>query len=213
MNAAPRTVQCPAAESSVGRDTEPSPSEITTALDGLQSGDAWARERFLRLVYDDLLRIPRGQMRGERRDHTLQATALVNEAYLRLFRRDDVQWSNRRQFFAAAAEVMRRVLIDHARERLAAKRRGDRTPLAIEEEIAVFHRAPEQLLAINEALTELETEHPDKAQLVKMRFFAGLTLEEIAAALGMSHSTVKREWRFARAWLMNAFGDLDAPED
>lgn len=179
---------------------------LTHVLRAAGEGDVRARMRLLSLIYGDLHRIAASQMRGERIDHTLQPTALVHEAYLRLFGENPAGWENRAHFFAAAAESMRRILVDHARARAADKRGGGRTRSCLEQvrESAVIDDSaddPRVFLDIDEALREFERIEPEKATIVKMRFYGGLGMEEIAAALGISVRTVKRHWRYARAWL------------
>lgn len=164
-------------------------------------GDASARERMLPLVYDELRRLAAGYLRRERAGHTLQPTALVHEAYLRLIDQRRADWTNRAQFVGLAAVMMRRILVNHARDRLAAKRGGaaDRLPLTLAGEPA---GSPEiEVLELHQALDRLAERDRRKAEIVELRFFGGLTMEEIAAAVGVSLATVEREWQFARAWL------------
>jgi RNA polymerase sigma factor (TIGR02999 family) len=186
------------------------PGEITRVLDDLGRGEDDARGRLLRLVYDEIHRLARAAVRGESPDRTLQATALINEAYLRLFGGAPVHWENRAHFFASAAEVMRRVLIDAARKRKADKRGGglSRTPLL--DDRASITSDPASLLAIDEALQQLAAEDAQRAAIVKLRFFSGLSAEEAAAALGLSLRTLEREWRFARAWLLVRLADQNS---
>jgi RNA polymerase sigma factor (TIGR02999 family) len=153
-------------------------------------------------VYQELRRVAAQKMAGEAADHTLGATALVHEAWLRLGV-GDRKWENRAHFFAAAADTMRRVLVDHARRRKAQRRGGGWNRVdAVEAEEAASPSCDEQILAVHEALEDLTAEHPDKARLVKLRFFGGLTSEEAAEVLGISAPTATRHWAFARAWLM-----------
>lgn len=194
----------------------PRSHEITGVLSGLASGDTRARQRLFELIYDELHRMARGAMRNERSDHTLQPTALVNEAYLRLVGDRPGQWQSRAHFFGAAAEVMRRILIDHAREKSAAKRGGGARPgpLGFDLDVAAAEQRHEEILAIDEALARLEASDPRKAEIVKLRFFAGLSTDEIAAVLEVSPITVKRDWRYARAWLNRQVdGDPESPQD
>jgi len=181
--------------------------EITRWLQQWSTGDAEAAERVLPLVYEELRRIAAGQLRRERRSgHTLQATAIVNEAYLRLAGQEGLRWPSRTQFFAFASHLIRRILVDHARTRLAARRGGQmqRITLAEIEELAGPAPGPNpDLLALDEALTALEALDTRKALIVELRYFAGLSVEETAAHLGVSVETVGREWRRARAWLFN----------
>jgi RNA polymerase sigma factor (TIGR02999 family) len=194
--------------SASGGDTQP--GEITRVLDDLGRGAEDARERLLHLVYDEIHRMARAALRGESPDLTLQATALINEAYLRLLGGPPVQWQNRAHFFASAAEVMRRVLIDSARRRKADKRGGGLNRAPLLDDRASVTSDPAALLAIDEALEQLATQDSQRAEIVKLRFFSGLSAEEAAAALGMSLRTLEREWRFARAWLLVRLADQES---
>jgi RNA polymerase sigma factor (TIGR02999 family) len=181
-------------------------SDVTQILSRIESGDPTASELLLPLVYNELRRLARANMSNERAEHTLQATALVHEAYLRLVGDEKTRWDGRGHFFGAAAEAMRRILIEHARRKNATKRGGDheRVPL---DDLPCFITPcdnMDDLLALNEALDGLAREAPDKAELVKLLFFAGLNLEEAAAAQGISRSSAYRHWLFARAWLHDA---------
>jgi len=176
-------------------------SDVTQILSQIESGDPSAADQLLPLVYNELRKLAAQKMAQEKPGQTLQATALVHEAYLRLVGSDEPQqWDGRGHFFAAAAEAMRRILVDLARRRAAQKRGGDReqVPLA---EIPEPGDEPVDLLTLDEALKRLEQLHPDKAQVVKLRFFAGCTLEEMADVLGISRATAERKWAYARAWL------------
>jgi RNA polymerase sigma factor (TIGR02999 family) len=177
------------------------PQAITRLLNAWQQGDAGARDRLFVLVYEELRRRAAAHLRRERRDHTLRPTALVHEAYLRLMGQDRAQWQGRSQFFAIASETMRRVLVDHARERKAAKRGGTAVRVALEEDVASTDAREVDLIALDTALDELAALDPRKSRLVEMRFFGGLEMEEIAAVLGISRATADRDWRFARRWL------------
>jgi RNA polymerase sigma factor (TIGR02999 family) len=177
--------------------------EITKLLQTWSAGDSAAVEELLPLVYDELRHIAARQLRQERAGHTLQATAVVNEAYLRLQGHEGFQWPSRSHFFAFAAHLIRRVLVDHARHRNRAKRGGglERVTLAEAADLAL-ERAPD-LEALDEALTCLEALDPRKAAVVELRFFGGLTTDEIAQHLSVSPETVGREWRRAKAWLFD----------
>jgi RNA polymerase sigma factor (TIGR02999 family) len=178
-------------------------SEVTRILTAIEQGEAGAADQLLPLVYDNLRRLAAWHMAQERPGQTLQATALVHEAWLRLVGQEDSQWDGRRHFLAAAAEAMRRILIDNARRKQAARHGGGlhRTELK-PDELPIAGGAPDdELLAVDEALAALAAHDPSKAELVKLRYFAGFTLEETAAALGMSLRTTKRDWAYARAWL------------
>jgi RNA polymerase sigma factor (TIGR02999 family) len=171
-----------------------------------QWGDPQAAEQLLPLVYDELRRLAAQRLAQEKPGQTLQATALVHEAYLRLVDVEKVQhWESRGHFFAAAAEAMRRILVEHARRSHAQKRGGGRKKLDLREVAEDPAEDSVDLLALDDALRELEAKHPEKAQVVKLRFFAGSTLEETASLLGVSRATAQRHWAYARAWL---FGRL-----
>jgi len=189
---------------------EPAKPQVTALLQQWSRGDRDALEKLTPLVYEELRGIAAGYMRDERPGHTLQATALVHEAYVRLIGQKRVSWQNRAHFFGIAAQLMRRILIDHARRRQAAKRGvGGALRLTAGVDVA---GAPEQdfdLLAIDGALLRLEQLDADQARIVELRFFGGLTVEETAEVAGVSTATVKREWRTARAWLRHEVG-LDA---
>src|SRR5689334_1536511 len=178
-----------------------SPEEVTQLLLDWSGGNKEALDRLMPLMYDELRRLARQQMRRERRGHTLQTTALVNEAYLRLIDQRNVQWQNRVHFLAVAAKLMRRILIDYARSRQVAKREGELRKVSIDEAASVAREPDASLIAIDDALASLETLDPRKAQVIEMRFFGGLTIEETAAALNTSHATIERDWTTARAWL------------
>ena len=178
--------------------------KATALLLASASGDGQAREQMLPLIYDELRRLAASYLRRERPDHTLQPTALVHEAYIRLIDQRQVDWSNRAQFIGLAAVMMRRILVNHARDRIAAKRGGsaERVPLTI---VAELIGAPEvDLLSLDEALDRLAALDGRKSQIVELKFFGGLTMDEIAATLGVSRATVERDWTFARAWLYRA---------
>jgi RNA polymerase sigma-70 factor (ECF subfamily) len=165
-------------------------------------GDAGAFDRLVPLVHSELRRLARRYMGRERPGHTLQATALVNEAYMRLVAVNQVHWQNRAHFFAMAARMMRRILVDSARARGNDKRGGRARKVSFDEALLVSKEAQQDLVALDEALTALEVVHPRKSQVVELRFFGGLSLEEAAEALHVSTDTVKRDWRFAKLWLL-----------
>ncbi len=175
--------------------------EIRGLLDLVARGDAAAAERVFTRLYDELKRIARAQMRGERRDHTLSPTALVNEAYLKLVASPPDHVEGRRHFFSIAARAMRQVLIDHARRKLASRRGGDAHFVTFDEEHRSTAATAASVIAVHDALDDLERRDPRLAKIVECRFFAGLEQAEIAGLLGISVSTVKRDWRAARAWL------------
>lgn len=172
--------------------------EVTQLLNDMSSGNEQSPDRLLELVYDDLRRLAGAYMQNERSDHTLQATALVHEAYVRLVDWKNVTWQNRAQFFSIAAEVMRKVLIDHARARQTNKRRGHK--LVLDEALSIPDQKPLDLLALEEALQTLEKVDPRQAKIVELRFFGGLSIEETAYVLKVGESTVRRDWTFAKAW-------------
>jgi RNA polymerase sigma factor (TIGR02999 family) len=177
-------------------------SDVTRILSAIELGDPSAAEQLLPLVYDELRKLAGQRLAQEKPGQTLQATALVHEAYLRLVGGDKAQpWSGRGHFFAAAAEAMRRILVEQARKRARLKRGGDRQRLDLDALQLSMPEAADELLALDEALTEFAHKHPDKAALVKLRYFAGLTVDEAADSLGISASTADRHWTFARAWL------------
>ena len=164
-------------------------------------GDQGAREALIPLVYDELRRLARRYLRRERPDHTLQSAALVNEAYLRLIRQDQPQWQNRAHFFGVAAQLMRHILVDHARNRAAAKRGAGAPRLTLDPDVALPQARDVDLVALDDALNQLAALDPQQSRLVELRFFGGLSIEETSVVLGVSPATVKREWATARAWL------------
>ena len=164
-------------------------------------GDQAAREALIPLVYDELRRLARRYLRRERPDHTLQSAALVNEAYLRLIRQDQPQWQNRAHFFGVAAQLMRHILVDHARNRTAAKRGAGAPRLTLDPEIALPQQRDVDLVALDDALNQLAAMDQQQSRVVELRFFGGLSIEETSVVLGVSPATVKREWATARAWL------------
>jgi RNA polymerase sigma-70 factor, ECF subfamily len=184
---------------------EPSHSEVTILLAEVTKGNQDAIPKLVPLVYDEMRRLAGRYMRRERTNHTLQATALVHEAYLKMVeQRSD--WRSRAHFFGVAAQVMRHVLIDHARGHTRMKRGGAKEAMALDEALVFSPEKSEELLAVDEALERLAKLDPRQAKVVEMRFFGGLTVEETAEALGISPITVKRDWSLARAWL---YGDLE----
>jgi RNA polymerase sigma-70 factor, ECF subfamily len=178
-----------------------SPGEVTNLLIQLKNGNRDAEPRLVPLVYAELRRLAGHYMRGERPGHTLQATALVHEAYLRLVGQKEISWQNRAHFFGVAANLMRRILVDHARAKQAKKRGGSGQKLSLDEAVLVKPEAPEQFLALDEALERLAKRDPRQSRIVELRFFGGLSEEETAEVLGISTRTVKRDWSVARAWL------------
>jgi RNA polymerase sigma factor (TIGR02999 family) len=177
-------------------------SEITHILSAIEGGNPQAAEQLLPLVYEELRKLAAQKLAQEKPGQTLEATALVHEAYLRLVDTEIVQhWNSRGHFFAAAAEAMRRILVDTARSKNAKKRDGGRRRVEMEVDQLAARQHDEKLLALDEALAKLEQQHPAKAQLVKLRYFAGLSIREAAETLGISTATADRYWAYARAWL------------
>jgi RNA polymerase sigma-70 factor (ECF subfamily) len=179
----------------------PSAGDVTQFLADLQNGHPHVASQLMPLVYDELHRVARHQMRHERADHTLQATALVHEAYLRLVHQPERTWQNRAHFIGVAAGVMRRILVDHARARQTAKRGNLAQRVPLEEPLLLSDEQSDELVALDEALDRLARFDARQGRVVELRFFGGLTVEETAEALGISPKTVKRDWSVARAWL------------
>ena len=180
---------------------ELSSTDVTALLVQLSKGDKSVIERLMPLVYDELHRRAAGYMRKERANHTLQPTALVHEAYLKLVQQRESNWKNRAHFLAVAAQLMRRILIDHARARLSAKRGGEAELVSLDEAFQFRTDTPAGLLSVDDALTKLEKLDPRQGRIVEMRFYGGLTVDETAEVLSVSSRTVEREWTLARAWL------------
>ncbi len=177
---------------------------VTRLLAELRAGRPDVAEQVLPLVYDELRAIAARHMRRERPGHTLQATALVHDAFLKLVDQTRVEWQDRAHFFAIASQAMRRILVDHARARAAAKRGAGAAAVSMDETVLLGEQSalsPEELLSLDAALDELASLDPGHARIVELRYFGGMTIEETAAALGMSPATLKREWSLARAWL------------
>ena len=175
--------------------------DITQLLEQAAEGDASALTALLPVVYEEMRRLAHRQLRTERRNHTLNTTALVHEAYLKLVKLERIRWQNRAQFFALAAQAMRRVLVDYAVKRKALKRGGGKAHVPLEDATVLSEQQAESILALNEALRRLAAISERQHQVVEYRFFAGLSIEETADALGISIATVKRDWTVARAWL------------
>jgi RNA polymerase sigma-70 factor, ECF subfamily len=181
--------------------TDRSSQNITRLLLDWRAGDQAALDQLAPLVYDELRRLAHRRLRHERPGHTLQTTALVNEAYLRLIDQREVSWQNRAHFFAVAARLMRRILVDYARSRHYAKRAGEEHKVALEEAAEVSDERGAELIAVDEALQSLAAFDERKSRVVELRFFGGLTIDETAEVLQVSHATIEREWTTARAWL------------
>jgi RNA polymerase sigma-70 factor, ECF subfamily len=175
--------------------------EVTRLLREIRSGKKEAEEKLIPIVYKELRRLAAHYLREERPDHTLQPTALVHEAYLRLAKIQGIDWQGRSHFFATAAGVMRRILVDHARHRDANKREGFRDAIALEEALVVSHSRGANLIALDEALDRLSKLSLRQSKIVELRFFGGMSEEETGSVLGVSARTVKRDWRMAKAWL------------
>jgi RNA polymerase sigma factor (TIGR02999 family) len=187
-------------------------NDVTRILSAIEHGDPQAAGKLLPLVYDELRKLAAQRLAQEKPGQTLQATALVHDAYLRLLGPGDAQgWDGPGHFFAAAAEAMRRILVDNARRKRTAKHGGGHRRRDLDD-VEIAAGAPvEDLMALDDALTRLAAEDPDKAELVKLRYFAGLSLEEAALALGISPATAKRRWAYARAWLFREVGGPEPP--
>ena len=179
---------------------DPPTHEVTVLLSRVSAGDESAPGKLLELVYDDLRHLAAAYMQNERSDHTLQATAVVHEAYLRLVDWENVTWENRAQFFAVAAQVMRRVLVDHARGKTAAKRDGSQQKLGLDDAVSFANEKEFDVLVLEEALSSLEKLDPRQAKIVELRFFGGLSIEEVAHVMKLSTTTIRREWTIAKAW-------------
>lgn len=181
-------------------DSRP-PEDVTQLLIAWSDGDQVARDQLMSVVYEELHRLARRYMRRESPGHTLQTSALVNEAFLRLVDQRNVHWQNRAHFFAIAAQMMRRILVDHARGRGYAKRGGGARPISLDEGLIVSDQRNAEVVAIHEALEELAKFDARKSEVVELRFFGGLTIDETAEVLGVSSATVRSDWTTAKAWL------------
>jgi RNA polymerase sigma-70 factor, ECF subfamily len=188
-----------------------SSKQVTQLLADWSQGNLEARDALMPLVYNELRQLAASYLRRERSDHTLQATALVNEAYLRLVEQDNVNWQNRHHFFGAAANLMRRVLVDHARAHVAEKRGSGLPKVALTEAIAMSQEQPADMLALDQSLTRLAALDPQQGRIVELRVFAGLTVEETGEVLGVSPATVKRDWAVAKAWLLREIRKEEIP--
>jgi RNA polymerase sigma factor (TIGR02999 family) len=178
------------------------PESVTQLLVDWTKGDQKALDKLMPLVYNELRRLAGNYLRRERQNHTLQPTALVNEAYLKLIDQKNARWQNRAQFYGVAAQLMRRILVDHARQHQAAKRGGsDQQRLSITSAETIIKQPELDFLALNEALNELAELDAQQSRIVELKFFGGLSIEETAEVLGVGHATVERDWKMARAWL------------
>jgi RNA polymerase sigma factor (TIGR02999 family) len=188
-------------------------ADVTRLLDAAAAGDPKAAAELLPFVYDELRKLAAGRMASEAPDHTLQPTALVHEAFLKLVGPvPGATWNGRTHFYAAAAEAMRRILVDHARRKRRVRHGGGRKRVDFPEAEVVAEAPSDNLLALDEALTSFAAADPQKAELVRLRYFAGLTLEESAGLLGISRATAARHWAYARAWLFDAMSEGDEPQ-
>lgn len=176
-------------------------SHITRRLQAWDGGDAEALNNLIQIVYKELRRLANHYLSSERVDHTLQPTALVHEAYLRLMGQTRVRWQNRSHFFGVAAQMMRRILVDHAKANHRAKRGGPAPKLSLDEAMNIYREPDEQIIALDEALLRLKAIDPRKSETVELRYFGGLSVEETAEVLNVSVNTVMRDWNMARAWL------------
>ena len=194
--------------------TTPSPSqqEVTQLLADWSDGDEGALDKLIPLVQPELHRLAHHYMSRERTGHTLQTTALLNEAYLQLVDDSTRNWQNRTHFMAVAAQLMRRIMVDHARERCSLKRGGGALRVTLDDAALVTEKRSEELLALDEALERLTAQDPRKSRIVELRYFGGLTEEETAAFLKLSDRTVRREWRMARTWLYRALSGKEPDE-
>ena len=190
--------------------------EVTELLVAWSDGDRAALDALMPVVYDELRRLARNHLSRERSDHTLQTTALVHEAYLRLIDQRSVNWQNRAQFFGIAAQMMRRILINHAKDRHAQKRQGYAAKVSLDEAVSFFEKREVDLMALDEALNGLAALDPQQAQIVELRFFGGLTIDEVSEVLSISPATTKREWDSAKLWLrrqLNSGGNSPSPRN
>lgn len=184
-----------------GQMNHPPPTDVTQLLLDWNSGNKAALEKLMPAVYKELRRIAARYLRGERSGHTLQPTALVHEAYIRLIDRSQVSWQNRAHFLGTAAQLMRHILVDHARARNAAKRGGGEYRLSLDEALVAFGPPDIDLIALDDALEELAALDPQQGRVIELRFFGGLSVEETAVVLGVSPTTVRRDWTTAKLWL------------
>jgi RNA polymerase sigma-70 factor, ECF subfamily len=189
----------------------PPDEDITQILKKAGDGDLSAVNRLMPLVYGELRALAESYLRQERPGHTLGATALVHEAYVRLIGQQAVEWQNRAHFFAIAAQAIRRILVDHARSRETAKRGGDRERVRLDEDVAVQGERDLDLIVLDDSLEKLARLHPRQAQIIELRFFGGLSLKEVAQTLGVSPRTVDGDWHMARAWLRRELEEGSAP--
>lgn len=182
---------------------------VTAMLVRVADGDEGALNELLPSIYAELRALAQHLLEGERTGHTLQATALVHEAYLKMIDQRQARWQDRAHFFALAAQAMRRILIDHARTRHRGKRGGEAVKLSLDTQLVVQYEQTIDLLALDDALSRLMEVHPSAARVIELRFFGGLTIDQSAVVMGVSDSSIEREWRLGRAWLYRALGEED----
>lgn len=192
--------------------TKPPPEEVSQLLSNWSKGDTDALDKLIPVVYEELRRLAHHYMRHERAGHTLQTTALVNEAYMRLADYKRMRWQSRAHFFAVAAQVMRRILVEHARSRAYLKRGAGAQKVSIDEAAVVSEGRSAEVIAVDDALKELEAWDSRKGRIVELRFFGGLSIDETAEVLKISPTTVQREWRSAKAWLLSTISERDHDE-
>ncbi len=191
---------------------QPPTTGVTLLLKRYSNGDQDALAELISQIYDELRRLASSYLRGERVDHTLQTTALVHEAYLRLVDQKQVEWSNRNHFFGVAAQMMRRILVDHARKHASLKRGGSFVRISLEQAAVFSRERPRELIAVDELLTRLASLDPQGSRIVELRFFAGFSLEETAELTGLSTAKVRREWSAAKAWFAREMSKLSGNE-
>jgi RNA polymerase sigma-70 factor, ECF subfamily len=191
---------------------DPASTNVTLLLKRYSNGDRDALAELIPQIYDRLRRLASSYLQRERSDHTLQTTALVHEAYLRLVDQKQVDWNNRNHFFAVAAQMMRRILVDHARKHHSFKRGGSFTRISLDEAAVFSREQPQELIAVDALLTRLASLDPEGSRIVELRFFAGLSLEETAEVMGLSIAKVRRDWSVAKAWFARELGRLSHKE-
>jgi len=189
-----------------------SSAQISRLLSNWRRGDEEARDALIPLVYGELRRVARRHLWHQRPDHTLQSAALVNEAYLRMVQQKPAEWQNRAHFFGVAAQMMRNILVDYARNRLAAKRGGGAQAVTLDTQVALPQQPELDVISLDDALSKLATMDPKQGRLIELRFFGGLSIEEAAAVMGISPATAKREWATARAWLQRELKKREKPD-
>ena len=195
-----------------GLPMEPASTDVTSLLKRYSNGDQGALVDLIPQIYDELRRLASSYLRAERLDHTLQTTALVHEAYLRLVDQKQVEWNNRNHFFGVAAQMMRRILVDHARKHVSLKRGGSFARISLEQAAVFSRERPRELIAVDELLTRLASLDPQGSRIVELRFFAGFSLEETAEVMGLSIARVRRDWSVTKAWFTRELGRLNNKE-